>query len=249
MLYVLFVSLKINFKNLLLNGNSLWIKIILNIIKHLMFVLAWKPFYSLFHSINGWNFEHHILMIGMVTFGTGVVEIFFDGLRDLPIIIENEEIDKYLLQPKDPIFMIALSKITITSWSDVLAGITLIAMSGVFDVSIFLFLPLSGLFFFSLYLYIGSLRFFIPNSSSFLLDLYSKTLIIASQPNVSYSGALKLLTFSILPVCLSSFLPIQYVREKELLLLLICVVGGLCFHTFARYIFFRGLKRYEINGL
>jgi ABC-2 type transport system permease protein len=248
-LRVLSVSLKLNFKNLLSHRFSFWIKLILSMIKHLLFALSWKPFYAIFDNIHGWQFEHHILMIGMVTFGTGIVEVFFDGLRDLPIIIESGKLDKYLLQPKDPILMIALSKITITSWSDVLAGITLIGLSGLFDISILLFLVLAGLFFFSLYLYVGSLRFFIPGSSDLLLDIYSKTLIIASQPNVSYSSILKVLTFSVLPVCLISFLPIQYIREKQMYLLIICVMGGLCFHIVARFVFFKGIKRYEVKGL
>lgn len=222
-----------------------WLKITISIIKHLLFALAWQPFYLKYHSIHGWCYEHQLLMIGLVTIGSGLVEIFFDGLRDLAHIIENRKLDIYLLKPQDPILLLALSKTSITSWSNVLAGILLIKFSHLFDCAVLLFIPLSGLFFFSLYLYLGSLRFFIPNSTSLICDLYSKAMLIATQPNVSYRGFLKLITFSILPVCLVSFYPIQYVREKKILYFAIVALGCALFYIFARVIFFQGLKRYS----
>lgn len=248
-LKLVFFALGLNLKNAVHEKLSFWVKVLLNIFKHLMFALAWKPFYLTYNSIHGWNYEHHILMIGLITISMGFAEIFFDGLRDLPQVIESKRLDAFLLQPQDPILMIALSRTSIKSWADVFAGFTLIYFSEIFDISLILFVGLGMLFFFSLYLYLGSLRFFIPNSSMLIQEIYSKTMIIASQPNVSYTGILKMLTFSFLPVCLISLYPIQYIREKQPEFLLIAVIGGVCFHFWARFLFFSGLKRYRAGNV
>ena len=97
-------------------------------------------------------------------------------------------------------------------------------------------------------LYLGSLRFFIANSSSLIREIYSKTLLLASYPNVSYTGFLKLVTLSVLPVCLISFYPIKYVREKNIVFFVIAVLGCAIFYCIARLLFFSVLRKYESSG-
>ncbi len=234
-----------NVKSALALKLAFWLNIAIKLVQHLLFALAWQPFYLKYHSINGWGYQHQLVMIALVNLGAGLAELLFDGLRDLPRIIESGTLDSYLLKPQDPILMIALSKTSLNSWSNVLAGIVFIKMSNLFDWVIVLFALLATLFFFSLYLYLGSLRFFINNSNSLIADIYSKTMLIATQPNTSYKGLLKIITFSILPVSLVSFFPVQYICEKNIRHLMIVVFGSVLFYIFSRAIFFIGLRRYN----
>lgn len=222
-----------------------WIKVTANALKHGMFALAWKPFYANYGDINGWTYQEHLLMIGLVTMSIGVTEIFFDGLRELPTMIEKGSLDRFLLLPRDPVLTLSLSQSALSSWSDLIAGVFLLYASGHFDFILLLFIPLGVLFFFSLYLYIGSLRFFIPDGNTIIHEIYSKTLLIANQPNAGYSGFLKILTNSLIPVALVSYFPIEYRRTGNLYFLTVAVVGGMMFHIFSRLFFLWGLRYYD----
>jgi ABC-2 type transport system permease protein len=242
-------SLKNGIQETIKSKRVFWLKIVASIIKHLFFIVAWNPFYTIFHNIQGWEFGHFLLLTGLLTIGTGIVEFFFDGLREIPRIIDSGYLDTYLLYPKNVILTIALSKSTLTSLSDILTGLLLIALSGKFEPIVLIFMVLSPLFFFSLYLYIGSIRFFIPNSSSLIYDVYSKALLIASQPNISYSGILKLITLTILPVSLISLFPIEYLIHKNKPILLLTITLNFSFLFFSILIFKLGLKKYESISL
>jgi ABC-2 type transport system permease protein len=245
--------------NLLFFFSSLWLnllfafqlnlemgtKIIASTLKHVMFVLAWKPFYLSYSNINGWDYKHHLFTIGLITIGIGLTEVFFDGLRDLPQMIECGSLDRFLTIPRDPILTLAMSKSCLHSLSDILAGTLMLLFSELATAITILLIFFSSLFFFSIYLYLGSLRFFINESNTIILDLYSKTILIAMQPNSSYTGLLKIITHSILPVCLVSFYPTEYIRNKNFLFLLISIIGTVLFYLTARSLFFFGLTRYE----
>lgn len=247
--YFLLYAVFANLRTALNAKLAFWIKVIVNAFKHGMFALAWKPFYFNYGDINGWTYREHLLMIGLVTISIGISEIFFDGMRELPNMIETGRLDRFLVLPRDPLLTLSLSKTSPSSWSDLIAGIFLLYASGCFDFVFLLFIPLGVFFFFSLYLYIGSLRFFIPDGNSIIHEIYSKTLLIATQPNSGYSGFLKILTNSLIPVALVSYFPIEYIRTGNICFLIFSVVGCIVFYILSRLFFLCGLNYYDSNSV
>ncbi|MDB6096405.1 MAG: hypothetical protein JWM09_683 [Francisellaceae bacterium] len=247
----IYLSICINLRLALALKSAFVITMILTILKQVLFLMTWKFFFKKYPLIQGWTFQHMLLMYGIVTFSMGLIEAFFIGIKDLPKIIESSHLDIYLLQPKNLILNIALSKGDMSAIGEIITGILLLSYSG-FLIKAFptivLILILSALFMFSLLLYLGCIAFCLKNSTEFIQELNLNSIITATQPNASYKGAFKWLTFTILPVGFLSFFPIEYLRTGLNKYLFITILGNLLFFLIANIIFRLGLKHYESNN-
>jgi len=235
-----------NFKLSVALKISFLITLLIVLVKQALFLVAWKFFFAKYHTVHGWDFKEMLLMYGIVSFGIGFVEIFFYGLREIPRLIETHQLDVYLLQPKNLILNIAMSKGEITSLGEVILGILLISYSGyLFSAAIILILLLAIVFIFSLYLYLSSIRFFVPNGTNFVRELYQNANIVATQPNSAYRGLFKIFTMTLLPTAFISFYPIEFLRTGLLENLLFATLGTFAFFAGAQFLFKLGLKYYE----
>jgi len=245
----LITALRTNFRLSIACKASFIVNIVVGCIKHGFFLAAWFFFFDLYEDIHGWTFCNLLLVYGLISIGIGTVEVFFYGLREIPQLVESHKLDSYLVQPQNIILNIALSKGHISSLSDLITGMIAIIYSSVSVSSFSLLCPLSIIFIFALYLYIGSLIFFIKNSSELIKELYRNAIIIATQPNSAYSGLLKCLTLTILPVGFLSFFPVTFAKTSDYLYLFISYAGTLAFLALSCALFYHGLKRYESGHL
>lgn len=246
----LIIAFCTNFKLSVALKISFLITLLIVLAKQALFLVAWKFFFVKYHTVYGWDFKEMLLMYGIVSFGIGFVEIFFYGLREIPRLIETHQLDVYLLQPKNLILNIAMSKGEITSLGEVILGILLISYSGyLFSPAIILILLLAIVFIFSLYLYLSSLRFFVPNGTNFVRELYQNANIVATQPNSAYRGLFKIFTMTLLPTLFISFYPIEFLRTGLLENLLFATLGTFAFFVGAQFLFKWGLKYYESGNL
>jgi len=245
----LITALRTNFRLSIACKATFIVNVVVGIIKHGFFLAAWMFFFDLYEDIHGWTFRNLLLVYGLISIGIGTIEVFFYGLREIPQIVESHMLDSYLVQPQNIILNIALSKGHIASLSDLITGLIAIIYSSVPVFSFILLLPLSIIFMFALYLYIGSLIFFIKNSSELIKELYRNAIIIATQPNAAYNGLLKSLTLTILPVGFLSFFPVNFTKTSDYLYLVISYAGTLSFLAISWMLFYQGLKRYESGHL
>jgi ABC-2 type transport system permease protein len=222
------------------------------VLKQAFFLVAWHFFFQKYTHVNGWIFNDLLLVCGLLSIGIGVVEILFFGLKDLPQIVETNALDRYLLQPQNLILNIALSRGQISSLGDVFTGVIAIWYGGFFStylLSTLLCIPLAIIFIFALYLYLGCISLYIKNSSEFIRELYRNSIIIASQPNSSYTGFLKILTITVLPVAFLSFFPVEFVKHSSYKYFFISYLGAIGFLYTSCIIFYNGIKRYESGNL
>lgn len=248
--HIRFISLAIrtHFKLALALRAAFWISVGLAIAKQLLFLVAWRYFFGRYTLVQGWNFNHMLFMYGTVCFAIGCIKALFLGLQDLPRIIETGELDTFLLQPKNIILNIALSRGNPSAFGEVITGLLLIVHSGYLlraFPTVLLILIMACFFWFGLLLYLSCLAFFMRNAQDFIRELNLNVVIVATQPNSAYSGVLKFVTCTVLPMALISYFPIEYLRTGLLRYLCIAVFGILVFLAIACWIFHAGLKRYE----
>lgn len=248
----LLMAVQINLKRALALRGALILSIFVTVLKQMLFLMAWKFFFQKYKMVQGWNFSDMLCMYGMVCFSMGFVEVFFYGIKEIPTIIDNGQLDTFLLQPKNIILNIAMSKGDVTSLGEIVTGLILISYSG-YMISAFpvilLILILSIVFMFSLLLYLACLAFFMKNADDFIKELNLNSIIVASQPNAAYQGAFKLFTLTILPVAFLSYFPIEYLRTAQWYYLGITAIGTFVFCGIACWIFKMGIKRYESGNL
>ena len=248
----LMLALITNLRLSLALKTAFFLSIFATILKQVLFLISWNFFFAKYQLVKGWDFNSMLAMYGTVCFSMGVVESFFFGFRDLPQMIENGQLDTFLLQPKNRILNIAVSKGDISSIGEIVTGILLMAYSGylIKDFPMVLVVWFSGsVFMFSLMLYLGCIAFFIKDSNDFIRELKLNTIILSTQPNSAFGGFLKMLTFTILPVAFLSYFPVESLRTGRFEYLLATLLGTMIFFGVACWIFNRGVKRYESGNL
>lgn len=252
LLRFLWLSLLTNLRLTLSFRIAFFLTIGITILKQLLFLIAWKYFFVKYKIIQGWNFTDMLFMNSIVCFSIGFVESFFYGLKDLPRLIESNQLDTFLLQPKNIILNIALSKGDMSSFGEIVSGIILIAYSG-YLINSFLavvIILISSIFFMcALLIYLSCIAFFMRNSYEFIRELNINANIVASQPNAAYRGILKMITLTILPVAFLSYFPVEHLRTGLWYYLVISMLGTAIFFWFACKLFKIGLKRYESGNM
>lgn len=243
-----FTSIFMNIKSFLNLDINFFATLIVSTVKQLLFIVAWMFFFNRYKIIAGWRFNEMLVMFGIVSVGIGIIEIFFYGIRHLPELVENNQLDIYLVQPKNIVLNIAVSKTDISALGDLTTGLILSLFSGYllssFSLVVIFFIN-SAIFIFSLYLFLGSWSFFLKNSNSFIKEVYQNTLLLATQPNSAYKGVIKLITLTILPVGYMSFFPVEYLLSKSIYYFIYSTLGTTLFLILSYGFFFIGLKKYE----
>jgi ABC-2 type transport system permease protein len=220
--------------------------LLINIIKQASFLIAWDVFFDKYKTMNGWEFPDLLVMYGIVSLGRGITEMFLYGIKRVSTLIESNQLDVFLLQPKSLIFNIAFTKLELDSLGECIVGFLLIGYAGQLTNPLFwIVLPFAALFSFALYLYINALRFFIPNSNSLVQELLTSASIVTSQPNSAYRGMFKVFTMTLLPAAFISFFPVELLRTGLFEHWLWTALGTIGFFLGARALFYKGLKRYE----
>lgn len=245
-------ALLLNFKLSLAHRMAFLLSIIIIVMKQILMLMTWKFFFAKYQYVQGWQFNDMIFMYGLVAFCLGFVDAFFYGLKQLPRYIENNQLDTFLLQPKNVVLNIALSKSDITSLGEALTGILFIFYSGYLTNAFFsiILLLLTGLLFcFALVLYLHCIGFFMKDAYDFARELHLNAVIMATQPSTAFKGAFKMLTFTLLPVGFLSFFPVEFIRTGLIQHLWWTLSGTLIFFVVACLLFNVGLKRYESGNM
>jgi len=244
-------SLKINFNTALKVKSDFLVNLVIALFKQMFFLLTWFYFLGTNYNIKSWDFKDIAFIYGLVSIGIGLVEIFLGGVKNITKIVENRTLDIFLLKPLNLVLSISISNSQLSSISDILTGIIAIIYSNyaaIYPLEVFLLIPLSILSIFSLNLYFGSLIFFVDNSSDFIKQLQQSANMLCTQPNSGYSGIVKLISFTIMPVGYLSYFPVEFIKNQNFLYLVISYIGTLIFFIISYKIFFIGIKKYEFSN-
>jgi len=241
-----------NFKLSMSLRAAFLITILATIVKQVLFLVMWSFFFERYKVVQGWTFEHMLVMYGLVCFAMGIAGLFFYGIKELSPLIESSQLDTFLLQPKNIILNIAMSKGDISDVGEVITGILLMGYSGylikAFPIILILCVVIV-VFMFSLYLYLSCIAFFVRNSYDLIRELNLNAIIVATQPVAAYRGVFKMFTFTLLPVAFLSFLPVEYFRTGLWYYLWATILGTAVFFGIACWLFKLGLKRYESGNM
>lgn len=225
-------------------------RMIFMIFNNLMMLLAWGLMFQKFNTINGWHFNHFMFMTGLVISSFSIWPLFFRGTGIyLARMIENGDLDTYLLQPRQVLPHIACSVSDPSGFGDLITGIVLLICSGLitlqtFFIVLFCFLCATILFL-SINICVSALPFYIKRTSEIGERIFYMFFSISNYPGCIYSGYMKLIFCTIFPVGLISILPIQLIEQFSWSLFFYLLLSIFFVLTFSIGLFYNGLKRYE----
>jgi len=214
------------------------------------FVLVlWFMFFAGFRSVGGWRLADVTLLMGLMMTIFGTAGMLFGGYRDMAATILRGELEALLTQPK-PVLARLLARESIASaWGDALLGVVLLVGAAGIEPArapLVLLAIVCGLtIHLSASVAFASLAFWIAGARSFSRDLTDFTLLFCTYPGSIFTGAAKLITYTVLPAGFVVMVPVQLIHAPSWRTAAIMLGSTAAYVAIAWAAFSIGLSRYR----
>jgi ABC-2 type transport system permease protein len=239
----------INLKSSFALRGAFWLQAGFMLANNVLFFVFWWIFFERFEEVRGWRLPDVAALFGIVAAGFGAAVVFAGGMRDLSRTIVDGDLDAFLTQPKSALLHLTASRTFASGWGDLCSGFAFLLLSGLVDAKS---LPLAGVailcsatVFVASGIVIHSLAFWLGRIEPVARQMWDFLVTFSTYPPTLFSGALKLVLFTLLPAGFIGYLPAELVRDFGWGGLLAAVGGAAAYMLLAIAVFHAGLRRYE----
>jgi ABC-2 type transport system permease protein len=222
-------------------------------LNNLMLLFFWKMLFTRFPTLNGWELQDVVTLYAVVAAGFGLAGIVCGNAGNVARTITTGDLDYYLALPADPLLHLLVSRMAITDWGDLMFGLLLYFITVPLAwrrVPLFLLLTvLIAVIFVAFSVVVGSLTFWLGRADQLAFRLRIALLNFSLYPIDIFPGAARLLLYTLIPSAFVGSVPAQLLHRFDLGSLLGLVGCALAFSLLARWIFYRGLRRYASGNL
>ena len=246
------LSIKYSLMREMLNKTTFISNIVFMILNNASMIIQWIILFSLKENVGGYEFKEVLLLWGIAASTYGFAHFFLAGAFDLSTMITNGKLDSYLVQPKNVLISICTSNIKVSAIGDLIYGYIMLFVVG-FSIKNFilftLFIITGGLILASFSVILSSLSFWITKSD--LISDTGNSLVVnfSSYPDGIFKGLVKILLYTIIPLGISTYIPVKLLTDFNIYLFLIVILSTILIIALAFIIFNRGLKRYSSSNL
>ena len=249
---VTLASIKYALQREMLNKVTFISNIIFMILNNACFIVQWIIIYSIKDSIGGYSFKQVLLLWGFAAMTYGISRFFFKESFDLTDIINSGKLDNYLVQPKNVLLSCITSSVEVSAIGDMIYGIIMLCLFGFSfkNLLLFVFCGICGAFVLtSITIIFSSLSFWFGKVETVANTMNSLMTNFATYPEGIFKGFIKIMFYTILPLGLTTYIPVQMVSNFKIEYLLFIIVGTFLFVFLAFTIFYKGLRRYSSTNL
>ena len=239
----------INLKSSFALRGAFWLQAAFMAANNALFFVFWWIFFDRFEEIRGWRVADMSALYGIVATGFGAAVVFAGGVRDLSRLIADGDLDAFLTQPKSPLLHAIASGTHASGWGDIGSGLVFLALSGLVGWQT---LPLaavavvcSAVVFVASGVLLHSLAFWLGRVEALARQLWEFLVTFSLYPRPLFSGALKLVLFTLIPAGFIGYLPVELLRDYTVAGLLAALGGALGYALLAKLVFAAGLRHYE----
>lgn len=249
---VLFLSIKYNIMREMTNHISFLMNILFMILNNATFIIQWLLLFQLKNDIGGYAFSDVLVLWGLAASTFGISHTFFNHANKLPYLIMNGKLDSFLVQPKNVLLGVISSGTRSSAIGDLIYGYIIIIFFRFSLKSLLLFTLmaiLGGIILTAFAVIVGSISFWIVRADMIAHNLNSAILHISTYPEGIFKGFVRLILYTVVPVGLATYMPLQVILNFKLTTLLIVIGFTILFVSLAFLIFYRGLRRYSSGNL
>ncbi|MBK8987416.1 MAG: ABC-2 family transporter protein [Chloroflexi bacterium] len=215
-----------------------------------IYFVFWIIFFNQFGTVRGYNVDEIFLLFAIATLGYGLGFMFAGNTRQyLAYLIAQGRLDYYLVFPRNLLLHVIFSRMTVSTVGDVVFGLIAYSFTGRFTlVEIGLFLitaVLSAIIFVGYSVISGSLAFYMGAAQYASQQMTNAMLTFALYPNGLFSGAARVMLYTIIPAAFVAAVPVDIVRFQDGRLLLLLIGTAVIIWLIAIAMFYYGLRRYE----
>ncbi len=245
-------SIKYSIMKEMLNKGTFLMNIFFMILNDASFIIQWIIIYNIKEDVGGYTFNQVLLLWGIAAGIFGVSRFLFKNAFHLSDFITNGKLDSYLVQPKNVLLAVISSSSDSSALGDIFYGYILVFLSG-FTVIKFLlftlFMITGAIIVTDIAIILGSLSFWI-NRSDILADTGNGLMTnFATYPDGIFKGSARAMLYSIIPVGVTVYMPVQVLTSFNYSMFFIINVITLIFTFFTFFIFYKGLRKYSSSNL
>ena len=247
-----FMSIKYALQREMLNKFTFFSNIIFMVLNNACFIVQWVILYAIKDNVGGYSFRQVLLLWGLAAGGYGVSHFFFKESFKLSTDINSGKLDNYLVQPKNVLLSLITSGVEVSALGDILYGIIMVFIYGFSIETLLLFILFSitsGLIITSIAVIGGSLAFWFGKSDILADTATSLMTNFATYPEGIFKGFVKILFYTIIPLGISNYLPIQIMSDFNIYYFLIVIFITILLVVIAFIVFYQGLKKYSSTNL
>jgi ABC-2 type transport system permease protein len=213
----------------------------------------WVVFDQTGGTIGGYDFRDMMFIWATSASAFGLMNIVFGNLPRINDTVMTGALDTYLLQPRNVLLNLLMSRTDFTAWGDLVYGVVLMILTdqgfsgwmgyltGVFS---------GGIVMASEIVILQSTVFFLGNSSFLSNMSINLSVNFCTYPEGIFPRALRFLLYWLIPAQFIVHVPLRIARGVGVAYWLPTqILAALCFAAFAVWVFGRGLKRYESGNL
>lgn len=212
-------------------------------------LVLWFMFFAGFRSVGGWRLADMALLVGLIMTIVGVAGIAFGGYRDMAATILSGEIDALLTQPRPVLARLLAGDSLPSAWGDLATGVAiLIAFAGLtlrdapwlalgWTAGLAVYLAAAVAF--------ASLAFWAAGARSLARDLTEFMILVSSYPGSIYSGASKIIAYTVLPAGFIVLTPVSLLRAPDASTVAVEFGATFAYAALAAAMFHLGLARYR----
>lgn len=247
-----FLSVKYALMREMLNKATFISNILFMILNNSTFIVQWVILFSIKENVAGYEFKQVLLLWGIAAGTYGFSHFFFKKAYYLSDTITNGKLDAFLVQPKSVLLSAITSDVETSAIGDIIYGYIMLIIYG-FTLQNFLLFTLfsicGGIMLTAISVIFSSLSFWFTRSDIIADTVNSLTNNFATYPDGIFKGITKVLLYTLIPVGIINYLPVQALSQFDIRILLITIATTIFLIIFAFYIFNKGLKRYSSTNL
>ena len=232
---------KNNIKNSFSSKADAFLNFSMMFANNFIFIFLWWALIENKGDINGWNFNHILILNAVNCMAYGTYAVFFRGAETISEYIENGNMDSYISSPRNTLLMVTTSESTFANWGDLATGFLFFFMTPYASFGNFLLFLLVSCFAFlviiSLRLILSTFSFFQDGLDKLSNSIFMSLMIFSSQPASIFSGWYKLILLTIIPAGFISLVPVNILTDFKIMDFIVMTVFSILFFAFAIWFF------------
>lgn len=218
-----------------------------------LWLAFWALYFTRFPVVNGWERSDVMLMWAVLTFGFGLSMGPFGNTINLSQLIAQGQLDYYLALPRPVLSHTLVSNLWVSAVGDLLFGPLVFVLfthptwprAGIFLVTS----VLGGAILLSYNIIVHSLSFFIGNAEMLSYQLGGALVSFSTYPPGIFRGAAKVFLYTVIPALFLGAVPVTIIRQFRWDLMGLLILVAVSSLLLARWVFYKGLARYESGNL
>jgi ABC-2 type transport system permease protein len=223
------------------------------VLNNTMLLFFWWMLFSRLPTLRGWDLAGVMTLYGVVAFGFGLANVVCGNSFLVARVIACGDLDYYLALPADPLVHVLVSRMSLSAWGDLLFGLVvfLVAAPGRWtSLPLFLLLGLlAGLVLVAFSVLVGSLAFWMGSADNLATQAINAMITFGLYPAEIFPTLVQVLLYTLIPAAFIGSMPAELLSDFDWgrMALLVAFTAGIALA--ARWVFFRGLRRYESGNL